>query len=106
MKKLSYYLLLVFFIVPAVAFAGNYTTSISPSGTSISGPITATFNIQDFAEKDYGSPSCTTGVIPAEMELHYWFGQGLDFNTIPPIIVPTAEMIESGIYTATFNLAV
>ncbi len=92
-------------LVPAPVFAGAYTTSISPTGTQIPNPITATFTIQDFAERDYGS-QCTTGFIPAEMLFNYWFDQGSNFNEIRLAVIPTSEMISSGVYTTTFNLAV
>src|SRR3989344_8030001 len=91
------------YLTPFSVFAGNYTTSISPSGSQISSPITATFNIQDFAARDYGG-SCTAGFMPAEIQFNYWFGQGSDFNTISPAVISTSEMIESGIYTGAFNL--
>lgn len=92
-------------LIPASAFAGNYTTSISPSGAEVVSPITATFNIQDFGQRDYGT-SCVTGFVPAEAVFNYWFGQGSDFNEISPVVVPTAEQIASGIYTATLNIPV
>lgn len=95
----------IFALIPSFAFAGAYSTSISPSGAQITNPITATFNIQDFAQRDFGT-QCTTGFVPAEMRFNYWFGQGLDYNEISPAVVPTSAMISSGIYTATFNLSV
>ncbi len=105
MREIKIFLTALFLILPAVVIAGTYTTGISPSGTSISSPITATFNIQDFAQRDSGS-LCTSSFVPAEMQFNYWFGQGTDFNTILPAVIPTSAMISSGIYTATFNLSV
>lgn len=95
---------LLFAVAPPLAFAGAYTTSISPSGAQILSPITATFNIQDFAGRDFGT-QCTTGFVPAEIRFNYWFDQGSDFNEIQPPVIPTSEMIESGIYTAVLNLS-
>lgn len=91
--------------IPLPVFAGNYSTSISPAGAQISNPITATFNIQNFAEKDYDTEGlCETGFIPGEMTFTYWFNEQ-DFNTMPPAVIPTSEMIATGIYSATFNLS-
>ncbi len=91
-------------VAPHPVFAGMYSTSISPTGTQIPNPITATFNIQDFAEKDYDTEGlCETSFIPAEMAFTYWFNEQ-DFNVITPVAVPTSEMIETGIYSTTFSL--
>src|SRR3989344_3115486 len=96
--------------LPAMVSANSYTTSISPSGTSISNPITATFDIQDFGQKDYNlsdhlNLSCDVAFVPAEMLFNY-LSDTSDLITIDPVVIPTSEMIESGIYTATFSLAV
>lgn len=100
--------LLFILLMPAFAFAGTYTTTVSPSGVSVSNPITATFNIQDFTQKDYPIPgsNCNASFVPAEIQFNYWFNQGTNSNTISPAVVPTSAMIESGIYSATFNLPV
>lgn len=90
---------------PLFASAGTYYTSISPEGTQVHNPITITFNIQDFAARDYGQ-ACTSGFVPGEIQFNYWFGQGTDFNEIRPAVTPTSAMISSGIYTATFELPV
>ena len=110
-KNLVFPSLVILFTFPTVVFAGSYTTSISPSGTSISGPITATFNIQDFSQRDYDldTSSCYTGLTGVEkaemkMEFNYWFTDE-QYVVIPPTLKPTSAMIESGIYTATFSLA-
>ena len=98
-KKKILILLSIFLVFPSLALAGNYTTSISPSGTSIPSPITATFNIQDFSEKDYPFPGsgCPADFVPAETQYNYWFDGGGDFNTISPPVTPTSEEIASGI---------
>lgn len=95
---------LLFTSSPFFVFAGSYTTSISPTGAVISNPITATFNIQDFGEKDSDIGGlCENGFVPEKMIFNYWVDES-NFIEILPEVVPTSEMISTGIYSATFNL--
>lgn len=109
-KKRLLILLLISAASSTPVFAGNYTTGISPSGTEVVSPITATFNIQDFGQKDYDIDGfCATGFVPAEMQFSYWTrgSDGADVNVaITPAAIPTSAMIASGIYSAAFNLPV
>jgi len=94
--------LFFYFIFPSHSLAGNYTTSVSPSGTEVLSPITVTFNIQDFAQKNYPIPGnyCTSSFVPQSIR-YYWFDPNLDFFYLSPIITPTSEEIASGVYQAT-----
>lgn len=103
-KNIGAYALLSLF-VPSFAFAGNYTTTISPSGAEIENPITATFTISDFSQRDE-TTACVSGFVPDTMVFTYWSDGGANSTDISPGFVPSGEMISSGIYSATFSIPV